>query len=161
MRVPGLLPYAVLAKTNNREQVLERVVVEIERLSLEGKNDLVAAAGIFAGLELSQEIIRRVIRSDIMRESVIYQEILQEGRVVGRVEGRVEGEATGLERGLQQERSLVLRLLSRKLGSLNPQLTERVNSLSIENVESLGEALLDFGDATELEHWLSSIDAQK
>ncbi len=72
-----------------------------------------------------------------------------------------EREATGLEGGLQQERSLVLRLLSRKLGSLNPQLTERVNSLSIENVESLGEALLDFGDATELEHWLSSIDAQK
>lgn len=162
MQVPGLLPYAVLAQTNNREQVLERVVVEIERLSLlEGKNDLVAAAGIFAGLELSQDVIRRVIRSDIMRESVIYQEILQEGRVVGRVEGRVEGEATGLERGLQQERSLVLRLLSRKLGSLNPQLTERVNSLSIENVESLGEALLDFGNVTELEHWLSDIDAQK
>jgi hypothetical protein len=60
-----------------------------------------------------------------------------------------------------QERSLVLRLLSRKLGSLNPQLTERVNSLSIENVESLGEALVDFGDVTELENWLSTIEAQK
>jgi predicted transposase/invertase (TIGR01784 family) len=42
MGIPGLLPYAVLAQTNDREKVLERVVVEIERVSSpEEKNDLV------------------------------------------------------------------------------------------------------------------------
>jgi predicted transposase YdaD len=144
-----------LAQTNDREKLLERVVVEIERVSSpEEKNDLVAAAGIFAGLELSQDVIRRVIRSDVMRESVIYQEILQEGRIAGRVEGRAEGEITGLERGLQQERALIIRQLTRKLGTLEPELIERVNSLSIETIESLGEALLDFTSVADLENWL-------
>jgi predicted transposase YdaD len=155
MGIPGFLPYAVLAQTNDREKVLERVVVEIERVSSpEEKNDLVAAAGIFAGLELSQDVIRRVIRSDVMRESVIYQEILQEGRIAGRVEGRAEGEITGLERGLQQERALIIRQLTRKLGTLQPELIERVNNLSIETIESLGEALLDFTSVADLENWL-------
>lgn len=148
MSIPALLPYAVLAQTNERERVLERVVVELERVaSRQERNNLIAAAGIFAGLELSQDIIRRIIRSDVMRESVIYQEILQEGRVEGRVEGRDEGR-------VEEGRALVLRLLTRKLGNLTPELTARVNSLSIERVESLGEALLDFQKLDELIAWL-------
>jgi predicted transposase YdaD len=89
-----------------------------------------------------------------MRESVIYQEILQEGRIEGRVEGRAEGEITGLERGLQQERALIIRQLTHKLGTLEPELIERVNNLSIETIESLGEALLDFNNLADLENWL-------
>ncbi|WP_373544098.1 hypothetical protein [Chamaesiphon sp.] len=59
MNIPGLLPYAVLARTSDRERVLERVVVELERVSSrQERNNLIAAAGIFAGLELSQDIIR-------------------------------------------------------------------------------------------------------
>ena len=80
-----------------------------------------------------------------MRESVIYQEILQEGRVEGRDEGRVE-----------EGRALVLRLLTRKLGNLTPELTTRVNSLTIDRVESLGEALLDFQKLDELIAWLEN-----
>jgi predicted transposase YdaD len=148
MSIPALLSYAVLAQTNDRERVLERVVVELERVaSREERNNLVAAAGIFAGLELSQDTIRTIIRSDVMRESVIYQEILQEGRIEGRVEGRDRGR-------VEEGRALVLRQLTRKLGNLTPELTARVNSLSIDRVELLGEALLDFHKLDELIAWL-------
>jgi predicted transposase/invertase (TIGR01784 family) len=89
-----------------------------------------------------------------LQQTRVYQEALAEGRVEGRTEGRVEGEARGLERGLQQERTLVMRLLTRKLGNITPEMQLRVNGLSIEKVESLGEALLDFTQMDDLLGWL-------
>jgi predicted transposase YdaD len=83
-----------------------------------------------------------------MRESVIYQDILAEGEVIG--------EAKGLERGLQQERALVVRQLTKKLGNLTPKIQSRVNSLAIDRVESLGEALLDFTTLADLERFLDT-----
>jgi Domain of unknown function (DUF4351) len=44
--------------------------------------------------------------------------------------------------------------LTRKLGKINPQLRSRISSLKIEQVESLGEALLDFSQIADLEAWL-------
>jgi predicted transposase/invertase (TIGR01784 family) len=85
-----------------------------------------------------------------LQQTRVYQEALAEGRV----EGRTEGEARGLERGLQQERTLVMRLLTRKLGNITPEMQLRVNGLSIEKVESLGEALLDFNQMDDLLSWL-------
>lgn len=45
-----------------------------------------------------------------MRESVIYQEIQQEAKQLGREEG--------IQEGLQREATLVLRLLTRRVGQL-------------------------------------------
>jgi hypothetical protein len=59
-----------------------------------------------------------------------------------------------LERGQQQEKAFVLRLLARKLGNLKAEIQIRVNSLTIEQVESLGEALLDFNSFGDLLVWL-------
>lgn len=69
-------------------------------------------------------------------------------------EAKAEGRAEGLEVGIQQERALVLKQLNRKLGNLSPQVQARVLALSVERVESLGEALLDFTSMTGLEVWL-------
>jgi predicted transposase/invertase (TIGR01784 family) len=66
-----------------------------------------------------------------------------------------DAKAEGLEIGLQQERALVFKQLNRKLGNLLPQLQTRISELSIEDVESLGEALLDFTSIADLEAWLS------
>jgi hypothetical protein len=62
----------------------------------------------------------------------------------------------GIEQGLERERSLILRQLNRKVGALSPQTLEQVNSLSIEQLESLGEALLDFGAIADLAQWLAT-----
>ena len=48
----------------------------------------------------------------------------------------------------------MLKQLNRKLGNLSPQVQAGVLALSVERVESLGEALLDFTSMTGLEVWL-------
>jgi predicted transposase/invertase (TIGR01784 family) len=50
---------------------------------------------------------------------------------------------------------LVLKQLTRKLGSITPEVRSRVNSLTIEQLESLGEDLLDFTSRADLEAWFS------
>ncbi len=74
-----------------------------------------------------------------MRESVIYQDILRQG----------------LEQGKQQEGiALILRQLTRQIGTVAPELQERIRSLSIAQLEDLAEALLDFSQPADLVTWL-------
>lgn len=80
-----------------------------------------------------------------MRESVIYQEILQEGEVKGKIEGKLEGEL-----------SLVLRQLLRRFGSISPNAQAQIQSLSLPQIEALGEALLDFSAPDDLTNWLQA-----
>ena len=58
----------------------------------------------------------------------------------------------GIQRRQQQEAlSLVMRLLTRRFGSLTLQLQEQIQSLPVVELENLGEALLDFSTITDLE----------
>jgi predicted transposase/invertase (TIGR01784 family) len=156
LTTPGLLPYAVLSRALDKEAVLVQVLGELEQISdRTEQSTLIAATSILAGLELGEQVIRRLIRSPVMRESTMYQSILQEGRVEGRTQGRAEGLEEGLEQGRAVgERSLVLKLLTRKLGNLSPEVTAKVNALSLQGLEALGEALLDFTKVEDLESWL-------
>jgi Domain of unknown function (DUF4351) len=63
-----------------------------------------------------------------------------------------EGIVQGRELGA---RSLTIKLLTRKLGNLSPELLARVNGLSIDRVEALAEDLLDFTSVGDLERWLA------
>jgi heme oxygenase len=65
-------------------------------------------------------------------------------------------EEKGIERGLQRERSLILRQLTRRVGQLPETILAQVNDLSVEQLEALGEALLDFVDLSDLQAWLAS-----
>ena len=58
------------------------------------------------------------------------------------------------EAQIDGEQRLVLKQLTRKLGTITPEMRSRVSSLTIEQVESLGEALLDFTSMADLEAWL-------
>lgn len=78
-----------------------------------------------------------------MRESVIYQDILQQGLQQGRQEGRQEGEV-----------NLITRQLTRRLGEVDSSLIEQIRKLSIEQLETLGIALLDFSKVSDLVAWL-------
>jgi predicted transposase YdaD len=51
---------------------------------------------------------------------------------------------------------LVLKQLTRKLGNITPEIRLRVNSLTIEQLESLGEDLLDFTQMSDLLAWLDA-----
>jgi enamine deaminase RidA (YjgF/YER057c/UK114 family) len=51
-----------------------------------------------------------------------------------------------------------MRLLTRRLGEVTPQVQERIQNLSIAQLENLGEALLDFTNVTDLEAWLDTVE---
>ena len=57
--------------------------------------------------------------------------------------------------GEQAERSLILRLLKRRVGQVPEPLKTQIEELPIEQLESLGEALLDFSSMADLENWLA------
>jgi hypothetical protein len=62
-------------------------------------------------------------------------------------------EEIGFERGV---RSLILRVLKHRFGSIPDRTIDRVNKLSITRLESLGEALLDFSEIDDLTTWLDN-----
>ncbi|NJN59802.1 MAG: DUF4351 domain-containing protein [Leptolyngbyaceae cyanobacterium SL_5_9] len=50
----------------------------------------------------------------------------------------------------------MLKQLTRRVGSLPPALTTQIQSLTPEQLETLGEALLDFNSLVDLETWLEA-----
>ena len=83
-----------------------------------------------------------------MRGSVIYQEIREDGLLEGRQLGLIEGRK-------DEALSLLSRLLIRRIGSIAPETREQIQTLSVEELEDLGEALLDFSSASDLTNWLN------
>ncbi|OUL32492.1 hypothetical protein BV378_00100 [Nostoc sp. RF31YmG] len=73
-----------------------------------------------------------------LKETRVYREIKQEGR---------EAEA----------RSLILRQLTRRVGELPQELPDRIETLSLEQLENLAEALLDFTCVADLSSWLEAV----
>ena len=145
LKAPGLFPFAILAQAEKQENLLRQIAQEIEQISdSREQSNLAASTAILAGLVLEKDIIQRLLRKDIMKESVIYQEIWSEGLQ----EGRQEGEA-----------NLVLRLLNRRIGDISPELLPNIRSLDLEQLENLGEALLDFQSPQDLEQWLENCRA--
>jgi predicted transposase YdaD len=71
-----------------------------------------------------------------LQETRVYQDAMADGEVIG-------------------EARLVLRQLNRQVGLLPPQISERVRQLTVQQLEDLGEALLEFTGLADLEEWLS------
>jgi F0F1-type ATP synthase membrane subunit b/b' len=65
------------------------------------------------------------------------------------------GITQGIRQGIEREMALVLRQVNRRLGGVNPTLEAQIRDLSIEKVEDLGEALLDFQTEADLVNWLN------
>ena len=66
-------------------------------------------------------------------------------------QGIAEGEQRGRTEG---ERSLVLRQLVRRVGTLPTTIEAQVHALALPQLEALGEALLDFARLDDLTDWL-------
>lgn len=52
---------------------------------------------------------------------------------------------------------MVTRLLNRRLGDIDETELERVRSLSVEQLDELSVALLNFTSITDLTNWLSQV----
>ena len=84
------------------------------------------------------------IPSKELRHTRAAQEWIEEGRQEGEARGRVLGEA-----------AVTLRQLNRRCGPLSEATTARIQSLPLEQLENLAEALLDFTGPDDLAAWLS------
>jgi hypothetical protein len=69
-------------------------------------------------------------------------------------------EERGLERGLQQridrDKELIIRQLTKKLGTINTDLQTQVKALNIDDLEILAEDFLDFNSIEDLQKWLAN-----
>jgi len=159
---PGSIGMGLIELIVSKEaQAPELVKALLDRTKTEVENDR-EKQGIIELLETvllskfsqlsRQEIEAMFLVSDI-KQTRVYQEAKQEGRQEGREEGRQEGREEGRQNG---EMILLIRQLSKRFGKLKDIYIENINSLNIEQLEKLGEALLDFTDINDLETWLKS-----
>jgi predicted transposase YdaD len=133
---PGLLPLAPLTQTDSPPALLAQVAQTVARISdIRQQQSIAGCLEILAGLRFEKDLIRQFLREDIMRESVIYQDILQQGRK-------------------QEAVSLISRQINRRFPGVDSSLIERVNILSTEELEDLGEALFDFSNVSDLQAYL-------
>ncbi|MBW4508159.1 MAG: DUF4351 domain-containing protein [Scytonematopsis contorta HA4267-MV1] len=141
----GLLPLASLSRTNSPQALLSQVAQNIARISDRNtRQDTAAYTEILAGLRFEKNVIRQLLSEDIMQESVIYQDILQKGERQGRQEGRQEEAVRFLSR-----------LLNKRFGEIDSSIIERIQVLSTEQLEALGEEFIDFTQVSDLVNWLN------
>jgi hypothetical protein len=139
-------------------KVQENAIDELKALPIDyphRQNVLELLGNLFAILEANKKQGKKLEEEDnelIMKLSSVYVEKLAEIKQIGLQEGLQEG----LQQGLQQETNLIIRLLKRKVGNLPADLENRIASLPIETLESLGEALLDFNSLDEAINWLEN-----
>ena len=92
----------------------------------------------------TQEILRMLdLKTTDITQSRFYQEVVAVGRQEGLQAGLLAGEA-----------DLILRQLTRKYGTLTPEVNQQIKALTIAELGDLGEALLDFVEMSDLENWL-------
>lgn len=138
----ALLPMAVLCAAEDSEQLLGRVAQEVSKIEEPEQRQVISnCTQLLAGLRFSKDLIRQLFSGGIMRESVIYQEILEEGREEGKRQEALE---------------YTMRLVRRWLGTEEPELEAQIQELTKQELEDLGEALLDFSEPAELTAWLES-----
>ena len=117
---------------------------------------------MIAQVKQSSSVVPSQVILEIIETTIVYkfpnlsrEEIAKMLGLVDLQETRVYQE--GLEDG---EKALILKLLQRKVGSLSPQTQQQVETLALEKLEALGEALLDFNSLDDLTSWLNNhIDA--
>jgi predicted transposase/invertase (TIGR01784 family) len=139
---PALLPLATLAQSDSPNTLLERVAAQLDMIEeREKKRDISACVEVLAGLRFEENIIRQYLREDIMKESVIYQGIIREG----------------IQQGKREEAlSLIVRQLTRRIGTVAPEIQAQLQNLTTPQLEELGVALLDFRGISDLTTWLQN-----
>ena len=129
-----------------RGRVQEQAIEELQQLSPSNpfqQATLKLVYNLRENLRANQNL-EEEDRELIMRLQPLYEQDQERAKQEGREQGRKEG-----------EQRVIIRQLNRRIGEINPSLIEQVNGLSIEQLESLGEALLDFTSVTDLETWLN------
>ncbi|MEH2115154.1 DUF4351 domain-containing protein [Nostoc sp.] len=136
---PALLPLASLTRTNSPQTLLAQVAEQVATiLDREERQNIAGCVEILAGLRFDKDLVRQFLREDVMKESVIYQDIVQ-----------------------KEAFKLISRQLRRRFGDIDESLIEQVRNLSAEQLENLGEDLLDFSKVADLVAWVEQQKEEK
>jgi hypothetical protein len=157
LKNPAALALAARMKVNPRDRVsLARdFFLNLARTKI-GREEKDLVAGFFSNyqklsgqesLQLEEELSR--VKPRDAREAVmnLTNPFIELGKQRGIVEGRQEGIIEG-------QTELVLKQITRRLGVPSPSHEKAIRKLSVEKIEALGEALLDFAAPTDLMRWL-------
>ncbi|NCJ05012.1 DUF4351 domain-containing protein [Synechococcales cyanobacterium C] len=125
----------LLGKGQTQKQAVDEVIgldAEDSRRS--------AILRLLASWKISLEITGQAEEEELMM-------VLSQAYLEWEQQTEQRGEQTG-------EVRLVLRQLTRRIGDISPDVRSQVQALSLTQLESLGEALLDFSAPRDLESWL-------
>jgi predicted transposase/invertase (TIGR01784 family) len=138
----GLLQLIVEPNTTAAQQARE-LLVQVRQGSSQVDQELlielIETTMVYKFPRMSRQEIAAMLGLVELQETRVYQEGVEEGQQKGRVE---------------EARSLILKLLTRRVGTVPPDAESQIQSLSVEQLEALGEALLDFSTLADLETWL-------
>ena len=126
--------------------------MEAQEAAIEEQRGIVSR-GIEEGLERARVQLMQAGRQEGIQEGIQAgrQAGIQEGIQEGRQEGRQEGMQEGIKAG---QRALILRMLERRLAAVNPDVVSRIGELSVEQLESLVEEVVEFSSLSDLMVWL-------
>jgi predicted transposase/invertase (TIGR01784 family) len=134
------------AKAEVRQEVLQQVRQEVRQEVLQQVRQ-----------EVRQEMLRQV-RQEVRQEMLqqVRQEVRQE--VLQQVRQEVQQEVLQQVRQemLQETYSMILRQLKRRFGILSQEIQSRVHTLSLDQLQDLGEAFMDFSTVADLAAWLET-----
>ncbi|MCC5629753.1 DUF4351 domain-containing protein [Nostoc sphaeroides CHAB 2801] len=136
------IPETLWLRLLGRGSVQSQAIIELQGLPLNHpyqKATLELVYNLRENLRVNQEL-EADDRELVMRLEPLYQRDREQAKQEGRQEG---------------EQHLIIRLLNRRVGEINESLIERIKGLSVEQLETLGEALLDFSNVADLEAWLN------
>ncbi|MFW9258734.1 DUF4351 domain-containing protein [Nostoc sp. CALU 546] len=143
-------PETLWLRLLGRGSVQSQAIIELQALPLDHpyqKQTLELVYNLRENLRVNQEL-EADDRELIMRLEPLYQRNREQAREEGRQEGKQEGRQEG-------KQNLILRQLNRRIGEIDTSLIEQIQGLSLEQLENLGEALLDFSSFSDLETWLN------
>jgi predicted transposase YdaD len=145
--IATLLPFVPILKGGGNETIVRQALTKLR--ANETLNELEPLLSFFASFVFEISILQQIMRWDmtVLRESPWYQEILKEGLQKGEAQGLQQGEKQG-------EANLIIRLLSKRFGNLNPNMITQIRQLEIAQLELLGEGLFDFQNLTDVDNWL-------
>jgi predicted transposase/invertase (TIGR01784 family) len=140
------------ARSELTDEAQQRVVLDLIETIVLYKLPLISRqelARMFSLSDLKRTRYYQEVRQEVREE--LQQEVREELQQEVRQEVREE-----LQQEVRQQEALELirRQLLRRIGAVNPQLQERIEQLSVNQLEDLAEALLDFSNEANLAAWL-------
>jgi predicted transposase/invertase (TIGR01784 family) len=135
----GLLPYAALTNTDDREGVLREVVRKIDEIdSRREQGNLMTIAAVMGALSLENDVVERIFRRDIMQASPMYQEMQswarEEARVWANEQARVWADEQAMKQVEGERRSIALNFIHQ---GISLEMIAQATGLSIEQLQDL------------------------